>query len=211
VDRERELKFSLLDPPPDDAMLVDAFRGSGYALEPHGERLQRDAYVDTPDFALRRAGVALRRRETESGRWATLKTLGLIHGAYHERDELELPLAADGAWPPPLLAHLAGLARVDPVTLAPRMLVETRRRAFELRRGGERVAELCLDEVSARTPGSPRQALFREAELEAAPGASAAQLEAIAERLARALTLTPCGVTKLQRAEALLALGAALE
>ncbi len=211
MERERELKFSLLDPPPDDALLVDAFRGSGFALEPRGTRRQRDEYLDTPEGALRAAGVALRRREVDGVRLATLKTLGRVSGPYHERDELELPLPADGGWPATLLARAAQFAPFDPAALTPQVLLHTARRVFAVRDQGAPVAELCFDDVSARAPGEAREALFLEAELEAAPGVPQAQLEAIVARLERVVALTPSGVTKLQRAEALLALGALLE
>lgn len=214
VDRERELKYSMLDPPPADAVLVDAFRGSGYALTPRGTRVQRDTYVDTPDRALRAAGVALRRRDVGSEPLATLKRLGRVDGPYHERDELELPLGPDGAWPAPLLARLAQLAQfapADPRLLTAQVIVDTERRVYALSRGDTPVAELCFDDVSASAPDAEREALFREAELEAAPGVMLAQLTTIAERLERVVTLTPSSVTKLQRAEALLALGAVLE
>ena len=215
MDRERELKFSLLDPPPADEVLVDAFRGSGFELTPCGVRRQLDAYVDSDDGLLRRAGVALRRRSVDGARFATLKTLGSTDGALHERDELELPLEPGGDWPAELLAHLSAATGVDAASLTPRLhtllLLRTDRAVFAVRRAGQQVAELCFDEVSARAPDAEREALFREAELEAAPGVPHEVLEAIAARLERAVTLTPSGVHKLQRAEALLALGAVLE
>ena len=211
VDPERELKFSMLDPPPADAVLVDAFRGSGYALAPRGTRAQRDTYVDTPERALRAAGVALRRRDLGSEQLATLKTLGRVNGPYHERDELELPLGPDGEWPAALLARLAQIAPADPRLLTAQVIVATERRVYALSQGDALVAELCFDDVSASAPDAEREALFREAELEAAPGVLLSQLATIATRLERVVTLTPSSVTKLQRAEALLALGAVLE
>ena len=211
MDLERELKFSLLDPPPAETVLVDAFRGSGYVLEPRGSRRQRDTYVDTPDLALRAAGVALRRRDLGGEQRATLKTLGRVRGPYHERDELELPLAPDGAWPPALLERLARLAPVDPQALTAQVLVHTERSVYAVCQGATVVAELCFDDVSARAAGAEREALFREAELEAAPGVAPSLLATIAARLERVVDLTPSSVTKLQRAEALLALSAALE
>ena len=211
MDLERELKFSLSDSPPDEEVLIDAFRGSGFALEPRGTWRQRDEYSDTPEGALRAAGVALRRRTVAGTRVGTLKTLGRVSGPYHERDELELPLTPGGAWPEELLAHAERLARFDRLRLAPRMTIATERRAYALSRAGARVAELCFDDVSASAPASEREALFREVELEAAPGVALAHLEAIVERLERTVSLTPSSVSKLQRAEALLALGEVLE
>lgn len=211
MERERELKFSLLDPPPGDDAIVEAFRGSGYALDPRGSERHLDVYVDTPDLALRSAGVALRRRDAAGARLATLKTIGRARGPYHERAELELPLGPHGAWPATLLARLAERVPVSPTKLVAQLELRTERRAFAVHRDGRVVADLCFDEVAARAPGAEREALFREAELEAMDGTSLADLEAIAARLERVVTLTPSGVTKLQRAEALLSLGAVLD
>jgi len=215
VNRERELKFSLLDAPPPDEVLIDAFRGSGFSLQARGLRQQLDAYVDTEGGALRAAGVALRRRQVDGARFATLKTLGSVAGALHERDELELPLAAGAAWPEPLLQRLERLIGSEANALVPalrtELLIRTERSVFVVWQGERRVAELCFDEVAASTPASEREALFREAELEAAQGVSVELLEAIAARLERAVTLTPSGVSKLERAAALLALGAVLD
>ncbi len=207
---ERELRFSLLDPPPADEVLEDAMRGSAYRLEAGGTRQQRDVYVDTAEFALRAAGVALRRREVDGRRLATLKSVASGHGPAFEREELELPLGEHGAWPAELLERLAQLTPVEPRRLVAQVEVRTERRVFVLRKGDVKVAELCFDEVSARYPGAEREALFREAEIEAADGVELSELEKVAERLERAVTLTPAGASKLQRAEALLALGAAL-
>ena len=215
MERERELKFSLLDPPPADDVLVDAFRGSGFTLVPRGLRRQLDAYVDTEGGALRAAGVALRRRQVDGERLATLKTLGGVSGALHERDELELPLEPGGAWPDELLARVARATGRRPEALVSQLrtllLLRTERRVFEVRQGERRLAELCFDDVAASAPESEREALFREAELEAAPGVTREVLDAIAARLDRAVTLTPSGVHKLERAEALLSLGALLD
>lgn len=207
---ECELKFSLLDAAPADERVVDAFRGSAFALEARGTRRLLDAYVDTPEALLRGAGVALRRRQVDGVRVATLKTLGRVAGALHEREELETPLLPGEDWPAAVLTRLRELVEVDPRRLRTQVLIRTERRVFEVRQSGARVAELCFDEVSARAPDEEREALFREAEIEAAEGVEPARLEAIVTRLARAVTLTPSGVTKLERAEALLSLGSVL-
>jgi triphosphatase len=208
---ERELKFSLLDAAPDDGLLVDAFRGSPFALEPRGTRRQLDAYVDTPEATLRGAGVALRRRQVDGVRVATLKTLGSVRGALHEREELETPLLPEEDWPAAVLARLRALVDVDPRRLRTQVMIRTDRRVFDVRQGGAVVAEVCFDEVSARAPDGEREALFREAEIEASAGVDPTLLDGIVERVARAVTLTPSGVTKLERAEALLSLGSVLD
>ena len=208
---EIEFKFSLLDAAPDDELLVDAFRGSDVALEPRGVVQQLDAYVDTPEATLRGAGVALRRRQVAGVRVATLKALGKVAGALHEREEIETPLLPGEDWPAAVLARLRELVDVDTRRLRTQVMIRTERRVFDVRQSGALIAKLCFDEVSARAPDEEREALFREAEIEVAEGVDPARLEAVAARLDRAVTLTPSGVTKLERAEALLSLGAVLD
>jgi hypothetical protein len=74
---------------------------------------------------------------------------------------------------------------------------------------GRPVALLAFDEVRARRPGGDREALFAEAEIEALDDVDEAVLVSAAEVVERLVRLTPSAVTKLQRAEALLVLGAA--
>jgi triphosphatase len=209
---ERELKFSLLDPPPAAEELESAFRGSPFALQAAGTRAHHDLYYDDPSGTLAAAGLALRRRRSGTREVATLKTLGTVSGAAHEREEVEWPVESDGAWPEPILARLARhLGDGAPDALRPRLEIDTVRAVFDVRQDGRRLATLCFDDVEARYPGSDRSALFREAEIEADGDTPLGTLEAVAERLERIVALSPSGVTKLQRAEAVLLLGADLD
>jgi inorganic triphosphatase YgiF len=208
--QERELKYSLQDSPPPDDEVVSAFRGSPFALGDAVTRTHHDRYYDDALGTLGRAGLALRRRRGDAAEVAALKTQGTVAGAAHERDELEGSVV-DGAWPAAILARLAPhLGNGGPAELRVRFEIDTTRTSFEVRSGDRRVATLCFDDVEARYPGSERSALFREAEIEALGDTPLETLQAIAERLERLVTLTPSGVTKLQRAEAVLLLGAAL-
>lgn len=207
---ERELKFSLLDPPPGALELESAFRGSPFALVPGGTHTHVDRYYDDERGSLARSHLALRRRSSGASEVAALKTRGTVSGAAHEREELEAPVEGD-RWPAGILARVREQVDVaDGDALRPRFELATERTSYGVRHEGALVATLAFDEVEARYPDSERSALFREAEIEAADGTSLQTLQAIAERLERLVTLTPSAVTKLQRAEAVLLLGAAL-
>lgn len=203
---ERELKFSLVDPPPPEAELLAAASAGPYAFVPQGTAAHVDLYYDDDAGALAAAGVALRRRATAGGALAALKTLGTVVGALHVRDEVEAPMEGDD-WPVPVARRLA--EHVALWQLRPRVEVATDRTTYGVVWDGRPVAVLAFDEVRARRPGGEREALFTEAELEARGDVADAVLLGAAEVVERLVRLTPSAVTKLQRAEALLALGAA--
>lgn len=204
---ERELKFSLTDAPPSSPELHDAFRGSPFRLEDGGTATLLDRYFDDDARSLRRSGLALRRRSNGSVETATLKSRGTVRGALHEREELEAVARAD-AWPDAVVARLRGHLPGGMGALAPRVELDVTRTTYRVHGPDGALAVLSFDDVSARTLGSERDALFREAELEATHGTEVEVLERIVERLERVVTLAPSGVNKLERAEALLALGA---
>lgn len=204
---ERELKFSLVDPPPPEAELLAAATTGPYAFVPQGTAGHVDRYYDDDAGALAATGVALRRREAAGGTLATLKTLGTVAGALHVRDELEVPMVGDD-WPVPVARRLA--EHVALWQLRPRIEVATERTTYRVVFEGRPVALLAFDDVRARLPGGEREALFAEAELEALGDVAEALLVGAAEVVEQVVRLTPSAVTKLQRAEALLALGAAL-
>ncbi|MFN2323071.1 MAG: CYTH domain-containing protein [Trueperaceae bacterium] len=156
--------------------------------------------------ALAAAGVALRRREAAGGTLAALKTLGTVVGALHVRDEVEVPMEGED-WPVPVARRLA--EHVALWQLRPRVEVATERTTYRVVFEGRPVALLAFDEVRARLPGGEREALFAEAELEALGDVDEGVLVGAAEVVERLVRLTPSAVTKLQRAEALLVLGAA--
>ncbi len=203
---ERELKFSLVDPPPPDAELRAAAAGGPFAFVLQGTAVHVDHYYDDDAGALAAAGVVLRRRTGAGTTLAALKTLGTVVGALHVRDEVEAPMEGDD-WPVPVARRLA--EHVALWQLRPRVELTTERTTYRVVYEGRPVALLAFDEVRARTPGAEREALFTEAELEALGDVSEAVLAGAAEVIERVVRLTPSGVTKLQRAAALLALGAA--
>ena len=203
---ERELKFSLVDPPPPEADLVAAATPGPYAFVPQGTAAHVDRYYDDDAGALAAAGVALRRREAADGTLAALKTRGTVVGALHVRDEVEAPMEGDD-WPVPVARRLA--EHVALWQLRPRVEVATERTTYRVVFEGRPVALLAFDEVRARRPGGEREALFAEAEFEALGDVDDAVLTGAAEVVERLVRLTPSAVTKLERAEALLTLGAA--
>jgi triphosphatase len=205
---ERELKFSLLEPPPPAEELMAAVAGSPFALTSLGTHVQRDRYLDDGAGTLQRAGLALRLRRSGASESVALKRLGSVRGAAHERDELEAPSPGAGRWPDTLVAALAESVGGDVLErLAPVVELETERTSYAVASGGRRIALLVFDDVTARRPGGGSTAHFREAEVEAAADVPLEPLHALAEVLQGVVALTPSSVTKLQRAEAVLALG----
>ncbi len=200
--RERELKFSLSELPNLSA-LENELTEVGFTVQVLGTRVQNDTYVDTPERGLERAGLALRVRETQNERLATLKmggeTAGEVKDGLHDREELELPLQ-NGAWPEPIRARLEGL---DTDALKPTLTLRNERTRYLVLEDKTELAELSLDEVTARRPGEAREVHFLELEIEARSG-SDEDLRGIAEVLKRFLTLTPESLSKPRHAEALL-------
>lgn len=200
---ERELKFSRLDEYiPSEAELRAAYEPLG--IEVSGARLvtHTDRYYDDARLSLSRAGVALRRRLGEGKVLATLKTQGAVDGAYHAREELELPFETND-WPAPIRERIE--LHADPASLHPVLSLETERVRVQLSQGGAPRALLSFDRVTARLPGGKRTVEFDELEIEAAPeSGDEAALRALADPLDALLTLTPSSSTKLERARALL-------
>ena len=195
--QERELKFSLRELP-DAGSLQDALVDAGFTVEESRKRVQNDTYFDTPEGALERAGLALRVRETQGTRLATLKGAGEIEEGLHDREELELPLQDD--WPQLIRKRLEG---VDTDSLQPYLLLHTERTRYLVLKNNTELAELALDEVTARRPAGGDEVWFLELEIEARAG-SDEDLRSIAEVLGRSFTLTPEERTKPKHAHALL-------
>ena len=202
---ERELKFSSTgERRPTPVEIEAALGGAGYTVTSEGEHQQRDRYFDDALGSLELAGIALRRRSVDGRRLATFKTAGSVRGALHEREEIELPLAATG-WPAEILARLDGI--VDAGTLRNRVMLLTIRDRYLVSHSGggdAGVATLSFDEVSASLPGRAQTVSFSEVEIEALGATANEELERIAELLDRVVKLNPSGTTKLERAVALL-------
>jgi len=203
---ERELKFSLSeDHFPDRQELALVFEASSFRLEPVSSHRQRDRYFDDARRSLRRAGVALRRRTLAGRTLATLKMGGSVSGSLHTREEIELPFEGR-EWPEEIRRRLSPIISLPALR---RQLELTTERLRYLVKGSDReVALLSFDAVTASYPGSGQSVHFNEVEVEALGEATVEELQAVAVLVEQLLPLTPNSSSKLERAEALLALGA---
>jgi triphosphatase len=163
-------------------------------------------YFDTPDLALRQAGVALRIRRVGRGWVQTLKCNGHSLAGLHQRTEREWPLRH----PVLDLDALAGAAQRDAglssvflkqgAALTPVFTTTLTREAWPLTLPDGSTAELVLDlgEIQA----GERTATLCEVEIELRQGPPQALYEAALELLAH-LPLIPEPATKSERGYAL--------
>ncbi|MGO4707172.1 CHAD domain-containing protein [Microvirga sp. 2MCAF38] len=170
------------------------------ALPERGGHLHA-VYYDTPNHALRRAGLSLRVRH-ENGRFIqTIKAEQKSHSLALDRAEWEC--AVDGAFDPaaaagtPLTRFLSDPSAKDKIR--PLFTVETDRRAFLIARDGSRI-EIAID--MARASCGKHKENFAEIELELKRG-EPTTLFAIAREIAKAVPLRLSLVTKSERAYAL--------
>jgi len=211
---ERELKFSLVDPPPPPPVVVALGRAGPYAFVEAGTGVHRDRYYDGDAGQLRRAGWALRQRRAlapddgdEPAVVATLKGAGRVDGALHVREEIEAPMEGR-VWPLQVARRVA--EHVALRDLRPQLTLEVDRASYRVTFEGRAVASLSFDQVTVRMPGSDRSAHFDEVEIEALGDRGTAALQGIVDLLDALVRLTPSSVSKLERAAALLELGASL-
>lgn len=182
---EREMKFRLPDEA-DPASLREAVESAGFRLEPSGTVEHADRYLDTEDWVLYRAGVALRLRSEEGGVRLEVKTLGSEReGTLTRQEWTQDPPSGDPPWStlPPgpvqaLLQPLGGMSVIERLTV--RATVRNERECFRWMSGDALVGSLTVDHVSIPP------AAFREVELELANGRTGALGEvrsAVEERL----------------------------
>lgn len=160
-------------------------------------------YFDTPDLALRRAGLSLRIRRRDGRHIQTIKAESKVRGLALDRSEWESPVedgsldfaAAAGTPLAPLLDDDAVRAAIRPA-----FIIETERRSLEIRYGGSLI-ELALDD--ARVRAGSGTARFAELELELKEGDPSA-LFGFARDLAEAVPLRLAPITKSERGYGLL-------
>ena len=170
---EREIKFRVPDDR-DPAQIRQVIESAGFRLEPSGTVAHVDRYLDTDDWDLYRAGLALRLR-SEAGRVRLeAKSLASTSAEMLARTEWsqEAP-AGDPPWQSIPAGSVAGL--LQPLQglrvlerLQVRASVANDRECFRWMRGDEVIGLLTVDHVSAPP------AAFREVELELSNGASEA-------------------------------------
>ncbi|MDL5158726.1 CYTH and CHAD domain-containing protein [Actinomycetospora termitidis] len=147
------------------------------------ERLQEAEYWDTADLALHHDRVTLRRRTGGRDDGWHVK----LPGSGDRREELHAPLTPAGSGPPEgVVALLRSSSRGRPVVPVAELL--TRRREWRAEDAdGRTVAELVVDQVTARTvhaDGREDLQAWQEIEVELGPGAPDGFLDEVEERLA---------------------------
>ncbi|MCC6849580.1 MAG: CYTH domain-containing protein [Deltaproteobacteria bacterium] len=164
-----------------------------------GVRRLADAYYDTADGRIARAGFALRVRRDGGKAEATLKALRRAEGGVARRREITSRLAS---------ARIASLhASTGVVGVRVRRMVgdrplrrlfavRTRRVVFALRRDGRVVAEVALDRTELRAPDVPLRRLER-LEVEARAGRTA-RVAAFVAALRRRRRLVPAARSKFE-------------
>jgi triphosphatase len=135
-------------------------------------------YYDTPEFALRDQGVALRLRRAGS-RWVqTLKTAGRVEAGLHQREELETPLPAQILNYTVLSRSNAAPVLADPALpfkLRPVFVTEFKRTTRQLAPVAGSKIEFCLDRGVVSTEDA--QLPISEIELELKSGPPSALLD----------------------------------
>jgi CHAD domain-containing protein len=203
---EREIKFRI--PKGRDASAVcEAIEDAGFRLESSGLVTHEDRYLDTPDWVLYRAGIALRLRREGARLELQAKT---IHSQSEEvlmRTEWvqEAP-ASDPPWESLpegpvayLLKPLAKLGVLERLTVRAR--VESERKTFRWLNDHEVLGSVTLDrvfQVGSHNGGES----YRELEVEAIDGADTA-LDEVRAAVERRLDLRTSVETKLAAALAL--------
>ncbi len=200
---EIEAKFSVPDRAAFDRLCqIDAL--AGYWLTATSVKQVHDRYLDTADRAFLRAGYALRLREKDGARIATLKELGGADpgSPIHRRAEHEV--AVDGAdpatWPAGQARDLA--LRLSGGRPLHELFALHQERHLRLLRAGAAsefppMAEMSLDVVTANVGGAEH--MYLELEIELLEAGAATDLAALADELRTVWGLAPEPRSKFER------------
>ena len=105
-------------------------------------------YYDTPEFALRDHGVALRLRRVGTHWLQTLKSAGRVEAGLHQREEFETPVPAQILNYPALAQSAAAPVLADPglpLRLRPVFATDFKRTTRRLEPAAGTLIEFCLD------------------------------------------------------------------
>jgi CHAD domain-containing protein len=188
---EREIKFRLpegLDP----SRVREAVEAAGFRLERAEAVAHEDRYLDTDDWVLYRAGLALRLRG--DGRQLRLEAKTLRSRSSESLERTEWAQDAPSSDPPwtaldpgpvtALLQPLAGLRALERLRVRARL--QNERECFRWLRGETALGSLTVDRVSAFDGPEAPPHHFEEVEVESANGEGEALSEvrrAVEERL----------------------------
>jgi CHAD domain-containing protein len=171
----------------------------GLGIVPLAAKRLVDAYVDTEDWRMGRAGYALRVRRRSGRVETTLKDLSAADKGLRRRLEVTQPLPPVGlegldrsgevGW---RVAALAGAVPLKQV-----LEVRTRRRPFDLEIHGERVGELALDDTVIAIGQERRRLRLTRVEVEVSP-AWVNAMQPFVERLRRECGLQPATLSKFE-------------
>jgi len=199
---EVEMKFEVADPGGGDMYLVAPELGPFTPAGLVSSIRVEDRYVDSPDWALARAGFAARMRKTSRGSQISLKAQNYTGGRLQRREEIEGP--TDGglnprAWPTSHARDVV-LELCGDETLVEMLTIRQLRRLRTLKAGPTR-AELSLDEVEIVGDGQVLDC-FEELEVELKRGDEAPlePLMAVFDRDVRLRSVTESKLTRAIRA-----------
>ena len=180
---EVEWQFDARDLDAAASAVSELARALSLTVTPTGTRTLVDQYLDTPDWAFRRAGYALRVRNEDGRAEACLKAITSQSEGPRQRREICEPLVGPD--------RLALVTAEGPVTervraiAGPRELrrlftVRTRRGRLELRDGDELLAEVALDATAIEPNGHGAARTLQRVELELESPAAYDRVEALA-------------------------------
>ena len=174
--------------------ILNAMQTMGIQYVKEAPCLQTDAYLDTPEYILLKAGIGLRIRQRGDTHVGAYKSSGKQQDALFERQEFEWTPSNDEVklWTeekkPPIPPAVADKLNIQGKPLRKVLVVETHRHTAMLSGNDGFKAELSLDEVTFR--GHRGQKPYREIEIELLHGHSG-QLMQIAKGLQNQLALQP--------------------
>ncbi|HEX9371958.1 MAG TPA: CYTH domain-containing protein [Roseiflexaceae bacterium] len=172
--------------------LLSLFHIGHFQLFPESDiERQRNTYFDTHIARLQSLSYSLRIREVGKRRTATLKRSRSKQGSLRIRDEWEAPIGADDdprRWPAGELRDRV-LLLIGDASLEPLFVVETRRHYVHVVRGGQPIADICLDSGSIKVESLEQP--FRELEVELLDPAERVAFDSLVTLLCLSFPLIP--------------------